>query len=72
MNLVDRPWGGGNAAMGSLSRYLEQLDIRVSCDLNMKNPDIILLTDPRLYLQSCAFNHYAIAKKLVFSPNSIE
>lgn len=71
MNLQDRPWGGGNAAMGSLARYLKQLDIRVSFDLNLEQPDIILLTDPRLYLASCAFNHYAIAKKLIFSPDSI-
>ena len=41
------PWGGGNAFAKSLSEYLKRARIEVVFDLNDKDIDIILLTDPR-------------------------
>ena len=71
MRLQDSPWGGGNAAIGALSRHLISKGITVSHDLDLPKADIILLTDPRLSLASCSFNHRHITKYLIKNPHSI-
>lgn len=71
MNLFDGPWGGGNQFGKSLTKYLTEHGHLVIDHLNDNDIDIILLTDPRKELQSCAFNHIDINRYKKKNPNSI-
>lgn len=71
MRLQEGPWGGGNAAVGKLSQYLQEHGVEVVHDLSLRNADIVLLTDPRRYLRSCAFDHRAITRYLVKNKTSL-
>ena len=45
---IDGPWGGGNLFVKSLKDYLENKKVSVVHNLNVKDIDIILLTEPRV------------------------
>ena len=45
---IDGPWGGGNLFVKSLKDYLENRKVSVVHYLNVKDIDIILLTEPRV------------------------
>lgn len=55
MKIKDGPFGGGNQFGKTLSAYLTSKGHQVFFDLKQSDLDIILLTDPRPYLQSVAF-----------------
>ena len=65
MKLQERAWGGGNMAIGAVSRFFQQCGIEVVHDLSLPNADIVLLTDPRRYLASCSFDDREIAEEAV-------
>lgn len=72
MNIQKGPWGGGNQFGKSLSSFLQKKGWQVTYDLKSKDIDLILLTEPRKYLQSCAFNDNDIAKYLfLINPNAL-
>ena len=54
------PWGGGNNFVKNLSNYLKKKQCSVHFDLNQKDLDLILLTDPRKESQSACYNHIDI------------
>ncbi len=59
------PWGGGNQFVNSLKNYLLQCGVDVVFDLNSKDIDIILLTEPRSNLKISAFSDIDIIKYLI-------
>lgn len=71
MALKSGPWGGGNSAVGLVSEYLAQRGARVTHDLGDSGADIILLTDPRKELESCAFDHRDVVRYLVRNPRAL-
>lgn len=58
------PWGGGNQAMTAMVGYLREHAVEVSFDLAAPDLDLILLTDPRSQLRSCAYTDVEIARYL--------
>ncbi len=56
MNLQSGPFGGGNQFGKSLANYLTEHGEDVVFNLNDTDIDIILLTEPRKHLASCAFD----------------
>ena len=67
---ITGPWGGGNNFRRDLSEYLKDTNIDVINNLNHRDIDIILLTEPRLTSFSSSFTHRQIYfyKKLI-NPN---
>lgn len=65
MKLQTGPWGGGNRFVSSLVNHLDTLGWQVSFDLKDPELDLILLTDPRLKLASCSYNHSGILHYLL-------
>ena len=63
------PWGGGNAFAKSLSDYLKFRNIKVVSDLNDKDIDIILLTDPRGFSPQVTIDAGKIIRYLLFKNN---
>lgn len=55
IKITDKPFGGGNQFGKALSVYLVAHGHEVFFDLKEHDLDIILLTDPRSYLQSVTF-----------------
>ena len=55
MNIQDGPFGGGNQFGKSLTQFLINHGHQVFFDLTEQDLDIILLTDPRVYLHSVSF-----------------
>tara|TARA_X000000950_G_scaffold183047_1_gene221780 strand:- start:6985 stop:7956 length:972 start_codon:yes stop_codon:yes gene_type:complete len=51
-NIVDGPWGGGNLFLKNLKNYLIENNIEVVFNLDDKDIDLILFTDPRTTLGS--------------------
>lgn len=66
MNLQDGPWGGGNQFGNTLLNFLESKGVEVCSSLDSNDIDLILLTDPRRELQSCAFDSKDILKYILF------
>jgi hypothetical protein len=60
----DGPWGGGNQFLAALQHCLEEAGHRVFHSLTEPDLDLILLTEPRKQLKSCAFNHLDIGNYL--------
>ena len=60
--LQEGPWGGGNQFARSLVSFLELNNIEVVFSLEDDDIDLILLTDPRAYLSSNAFDTLGIYK----------
>ena len=60
MNLQDGPFGGGNQFGLALTRQLRDFGHQVIFDLQDRDIDLILLTDPRVELKSCAYAHEEI------------
>ena len=69
--LVNGPYGGGNAALGSLATYLSDSGLSVTFDLAECDLDFILLTEPRSSLRISAFNHKDIARYLLVNPETM-
>lgn len=67
--IQDGPWGGGNQFAVSLHKYLLEHNVEVVFDLNSKDIDIILLTEPRSNLKSSAFTDIDIFKYLIHKNN---
>ena len=65
------PWGGGNNFVINLFNFLKKKNCQIFFDLNKKDLDIILLTDPRLNSLSSTFNHYDINKYLSKNINTL-
>ncbi len=63
------PWGGGNAFAKSLSDYLKHRGVKVVFDLNDKDIDIILLTDPRGFSPQVTIDTGKIIRYLLFKNN---
>jgi hypothetical protein len=55
MTLRVAPFGGGNRFGWSLSDFLRKKGWKVFYDLSEPDLDLILLTDPRIHIKSCAF-----------------
>tara|TARA_B100001989_G_scaffold244575_1_gene213462 strand:- start:441 stop:1499 length:1059 start_codon:yes stop_codon:yes gene_type:complete len=64
--LVDTSWGGGNQFAISLVNAAEQKGYEVTFDLRDNDIDIILLTDPRSYIDGITFGSIDILKYLIF------
>lgn len=58
-------FGGGNQFAVSLSRFLLQRGIDITYDLKDDNIDLIVLTEPRKYLNISAFDHTDIMRYLL-------
>lgn len=72
MRLQSGPFGGGNQFGKTLSSYLRTNSYEVVYDLTDDDIDIILLTDPRPNLTSCAFGPVEILRYLKkINPNTI-
>ena len=66
------PWGGGNQFVKALQKYLEERGVEVFFDLSRPDLDLIMLTDPRIHLASCAYNHDSIFQYLTrVNPNAL-
>tara|TARA_X000001036_G_C20686962_1_gene807992 strand:+ start:375 stop:1421 length:1047 start_codon:yes stop_codon:yes gene_type:complete len=63
-NEIRGPFGGGINFSRQLKNYLKKNGIEVISDLDSDNIDIILLTEPRRYTQSSAFNHLDVVDYL--------
>lgn len=63
-NLQKGPWGGGNQFLSNLTAYLEAEGVEVCFELKDDDIDLILLTEVRKELKSCAFNDADIEKYL--------
>ena len=59
-NIQDGPWGGGNLFAVNLSRYLKNKGHDVIYDLDDRDIDIILLTEPRKTSPSSAYTNFEI------------
>ena len=59
-NIQDGPWGGGNLFAVNLSRYLKNKGHEVIYDLDDRDIDIILLTEPRKTSPSSAYTNFEI------------
>ena len=70
-NLREQAWGGGNAALMALKLSLINEGIEVFHDLGHSDIDIILLTEPRKYLEISAFNHQNITRYLLRKKNTL-
>ena len=55
-------WGGGNNFAKNLANYLVKNGVEVYFDLNEKNLDVIILTDPRRNSISSNFDDLDIIK----------
>ena len=68
--VIDGPWGGGNNFRINLDKYLTEKGIQVTNNLNDRDLDIIILTEPRLssFSSSYTFREIYYYKKLV-NPN---
>lgn len=71
MKLQQGPFGGGNQFGKSLNDFLIAKNIKVVFNLKDKDIDIILLTDPRKWSASCAFNGADALKYLKIKPDAI-
>jgi glycosyltransferase involved in cell wall biosynthesis len=69
MNLQEGPFGGGNQFGQSLSRYLRGRGVDVTFSLEENDVDIILLTETRKFLQSCAFDIADVIEYRQNNPN---
>jgi hypothetical protein len=56
MRVQDGPWGGGNQFGAALAEYLQGRGVIVEFDLHRPDIDLILLTEPRRDLKTCAFD----------------
>ena len=65
-NIVEGPWGGGNAFVKNLSQYLREKDHEVVYDLKDNDIDVILFTDPRYYSEGSAYSANDIKKYLKY------
>ena len=71
-NIQDGPWGGGNLFAVNLSRYLNNKGHEVVYNLDDKNIDIILLTEPRKTSPSSAYTNFEIQNYINYkNPNAI-
>ena len=68
-NIKEGPWGGGNLFAINLKRYLISRGHQVVHDLNSKDIDIILITEPRKTSESSAFTHIDVLNYLNFVNN---
>lgn len=64
--IISGPYGGGNLFVKNLSNYLIKEGHQVVYDLNQKDIDIILLTNPLLFSEVSAYNHNDIEYYLKF------
>lgn len=65
------PYGGGNAFVSSLSKQLIEKGNRVFFDLEEKNLDFIILTDPRSRSPNVSFSANQILKYLKLNNNTL-
>lgn len=70
-NIISGPWGGGNQFVISLVHYLRSKGWKVISNLNDKDIDIILLTEPRITSESGKYNQLQISKYIVMKPDTI-
>ena len=71
-NIQDGPWGGGNLFAVNLSRYLKNKGHDVIYDLDDRDIDIILLTEPRKTSPSSAYTNFEIQNYINYkNPNAI-
>ena len=71
-NIQDGPWGGGNLFAVNLSRYLKNKGHDVTYDLDDRDIDIILLTEPRKTSPSSAYTNFEIQNYINYkNPNAI-
>lgn len=70
-NIIEGPWGGGNRFAISLSNYLVNKGWTVVDNLNDKDIDIIVMTEPRKNLVSCKYNQVEISRYLIKKPDTI-
>ncbi len=71
-NIQDGPWGGGNLFAVNLSRYLKNKGHEVIYDLDDRDIDIILLTEPRKTSPSSAYTNFEIQNYINYkNPNAI-
>jgi len=71
MNLVAGPWGGGNQFGHGLRDYLMEQGCSVSFDLNQKDLDIILLTEPRRELRISAYGREHVQNYVKYINNKV-
>jgi len=60
-NKIEGPWGGGNQFADALELFLRKRGVNVVRALTDDDIDVILLTDPRKEMRSCAFSDADIA-----------
>ena len=70
-NIMKGPWGGGNQFAISLSNYLKNKVWAVIDNLDDRDIDIIVMTEPRKNLQSCKYNQLDISRYLARKPDTI-
>ena len=65
-NIKEGPWGGGNLFAINLSNFLKKEGHEVVYDLDHKDIDIILITEPRKTSESSSFTHYDVEDYLKY------
>ena len=65
--VIDGPWGGGNSFALQLADFLKENNIKVVHNLEDKDIDLILLTEPRRYNHASSFNHIDINKYIKYT-----
>jgi len=70
-NIINGPWGGGNQFVISLAHYLNSKGWKVVSNLNDRDIDIILLTEPRITSESGRYNQLQISKYIIMKPDTI-
>jgi glycosyltransferase involved in cell wall biosynthesis len=71
MKLRSGPFGGGNQFGNALRDYLESQGVKVIDHLSDNDIDIIMMTDPRKELSSCAFSPVEILNYVKIHPKAI-
>ena len=67
--VISGPWGGGNSFSIQLTEFLKEKNIEVINNLDDKDIDLILLTEPRRYNHAASFNHIDIYKYIKYTNN---
>jgi len=71
MDLQKGAFGGGNQFGKALSKFLTSKNINVVFNLRDSNIDLVLLTETRKWLRSCAFDAIGVAKYLLKKPKTL-
>jgi len=71
MKIQEGPWGGGNQFGKALKIFLVKQGVKVVHSLKDNDIDVILITETRKWLKSCAFDTLDVLNYLKNKPNTL-